>query len=38
MLKPFEMNDCKSISISMKLEIANILISAIDGADDLIIK
>ncbi len=38
MLKQFEINECKSISTSMKLEVTNILISIIDEVDNVTIK
>jgi hypothetical protein len=38
MLKQFEMKECKLVSISMKPDVTNTLISAADEADDAIIK
>jgi hypothetical protein len=38
MLKQFGMKECKLISTSMKSDVANTLISAVDEADDAIIK
>jgi hypothetical protein len=38
MLKQFEMKKCKLVSTFMKLEIANILISITNEADDVIVK
>ncbi len=37
-LKQFDMKECKLVSISMKSDVTNILISAADEADDAIIK